>query len=105
MGAVERFEERVTEAIAELLDATRAESVGPTGSRALAYAVEAGFPPQMAYSFRDAAAISGVPEKALRDAAARGDLRTFMPEGRDRGALVLCDSLDDYMGVVRRDRA
>lgn len=98
MGALERFEERVTEAIAELLDATREEQQPvKAGSRALAFAVEAGFQPCMAYSLRTTAVYTGVPESVLRDEVEAGRLYAVMPEGRERGVMVPVDAVDEWM--------
>lgn len=83
-----------------LIDKANAEcrSVAlPCGSRALAFAIAAGLPPQMAYTVEQTSMYTGVGEKVLRSEEKAGRLHFTMPETRVKGAVVLVDEVDRWM--------
>lgn len=68
-----------------------------TNSRALAFAVEHGFKPQLAYKVSETAAYLGVDEKTLRAEHAAGRLKFVMPNGCTKGARITCDEVDRWI--------
>lgn len=66
-------------------------------SAALAYAVEAGLPPRMAYTVAQTARYTGVPETTLRREHAEGRLAFVVPRGQDRGALIETEEMDRWL--------
>lgn len=66
-------------------------------SAALAYAVEAGLPPRMAYTVAQTATYTGVPETTLRREHAEGRLAFVVPRGQDRGALIETEEMDRWL--------
>ena len=67
------------------------------GSRCLAWAVEAGLPPQMAYSVADTARYSGVTRATLYAEHEAGRLAFVVPRGAERGAVIRVEEMDRWM--------
>ena len=84
----------------KLIERANAEArscVLPCGSRALAFAVEAGLPPQMSYTVADTAKYTGVPAQTLYDEARAGRLAVRMPAGQKKGGRILVTEVDRWM--------
>lgn len=69
----------------------------PCGSRALAFAIEAGLPPQMSYTFDETAKYTGVPVDSLREEYHAGRLRALKPKSA-RAYRIFVDDVDEWMG-------
>lgn len=69
----------------------------PCGSRALSFAVEAGLPPQMAYTAAETSRYTGVPLQTLYYERNAGRLAFVIPKGNSRGALIRVDEVDRWM--------
>ena len=69
----------------------------PCGSRALAFAVEAGLPPQMAYTVAETSKYSGVDTKTLYEERNAGRLRMVLPRGNSKGNRITVDEMDRWM--------
>lgn len=69
----------------------------PCGSRALAFAVEAGLRPQMAYSVAETARYSGIDAKTLYEERSAGRLRMVLPKGNSKGNRITVDEMDRWM--------
>ena len=67
------------------------------GSRCLAMAVEAGLPPQMAYSVAETARYTGVSRSALYAEHDAGRLSFVVPRGQERGAVIRVEEMDRWM--------
>lgn len=67
------------------------------GSRCLAMAVEAGLPPQMAYSVAETARYTGVSRSALYAEHEAGRLAFVVPRGQERGAVIRVEEMDRWM--------
>lgn len=70
----------------------------PCGSRALAFAVEAGLPPQMSYTFEETASYTGVPARTLRAERRAGRLGAFRISPDSKEFRVPVDAVDEWMG-------
>ena len=69
----------------------------PCGSRALAFAVEAGLPPKMAYTIDETAKYSGLDRKTLYTEHEAGRIRFVLPKGNVRGNRIAVDEMDRWM--------
>ena len=67
------------------------------GSRCLAMAVEAGLPPQMAYTVAETARYTGVSRSALYAEHEAGRLAFVAPRGAERGAVIRVEEMDRWM--------
>ena len=74
-----------------------AEQPMPCGSRALAFAMQAGLPPRMTYNVSDTAKYLGVDVKTLREEHKAGRLAFIIPVGQDRGARIKVDEVDRWL--------
>lgn len=74
-----------------------AENPQPCGSRALAFAMQAGLPPRMTYNVSETAKYLGVDADALRDENRAGRLDFIIPEGKCRGARITVDEVDRWL--------
>lgn len=59
-------------------------------------AVKAGIPAKPLYSLGELAEMTGIPRTTIYTEARAGKLRTFMPAGKQRGALVRKEWFDDW---------
>lgn len=69
----------------------------PCGSRALAFAVEAGFGLKMAYTVHETARYSGIDVKTLYEESKAGRLRMILPKGSNKGMRIAVDEMDRWM--------
>ena len=69
----------------------------PCGSKSLAFAVEAGLPPQMAYTVQEAARFTGVDVQTLYREHTAGRIRFVLPKGNVKGNRIRVDELDRWM--------
>ena len=69
----------------------------PCGSRALAFAVEAGLKPQMAYTVAETAKYTGIDVKTLYEERNAGRLRMVLPKGNSKGNRITVDEMDRWM--------
>lgn len=67
------------------------------GSRCLAWAVEAGLPPQMAYTVAETARYTGLPRSTLYTEHEAGRLAFVVPRGAERGAVIRVEEMDRWM--------
>lgn len=67
------------------------------GSRCLAWAVEAGLPPQMAYTVAETARYTGLPRSTLYAEHEAGRLAFVVPRGAERGAVIRVEEMDRWM--------
>lgn len=67
------------------------------GSRALAFAMQAGLPPRMTYNVSDTAKYLGVDVKTLREEHKAGRLAFIIPVGQERGARIKVDEVDRWL--------
>lgn len=74
-----------------------AEHPMPCGSRALAFAMQAGLPPRMTYNVSDTAKYLGVDVKTLREEHKAGRLAFIIPVGQERGARIKVDEVDRWL--------
>lgn len=74
-----------------------AEQPMPCGSRALAFAMQAGLPPRMTYNVSDTAKYLGVDVKTLREEHKAGRLAFIIPVGQERGARIKVDEVDRWL--------
>ena len=77
------------------------ESPVPLGSKALAYAVQSGLPPQMAYTVAETARYTGIDERALRREHEAGHLAFVMPKGQTKGYRILTEEVDRWLAESR----
>lgn len=75
----------------------RLRSEGPTGSRALSFAVAAGLPPRMAYSLTETARYTGIDRQQLDAERKAGRLACIVPEGCVKGYRITVDEMDRWM--------
>ena len=66
-------------------------------SRALAFAVAAGLPPQMAYTVSQTAKYTGLNKQTLYREHDAGRLAFVMPNGNTRGYRIKVDEVDRWM--------
>ena len=95
MGAAELLEQA-----RELIEQANAEAQPvrlPCGSRALAFAVEAGLPPRMAYTVGETARYVGVDVKTLYAEHKAGRLEFLLPKGCSKGNRILVDEVDRWL--------
>jgi hypothetical protein len=74
-----------------------AEQPMPCGSRALAFAMQAGLPPRMTYNVSDTAKYLGVDVKTLREEHKAGRLAFIIPACQERGARIKVDEVDRWL--------
>ena len=67
------------------------------GSRCLAWAVEAGLPPQMAYTVADTARYTGISKSAIYDEINSGRLASVLPRGSEKGRVIRVEEMDRWM--------
>lgn len=96
------FISEVEESVGRLKEAL-AEGGSACGSRALAFAMQAGLPPQMAYTVAQTAFYTGVDEKTLRSENRAGRINFIMPAGKERGYRVPVGEVDRWMGEQGRN--
>nr|DAZ19054.1 MAG TPA: helix-turn-helix domain protein [Caudoviricetes sp.] len=77
------------------------ENPAPLGSKALAYAVQSGLPPQMAYTVAETARYTGVDARALRREHEAGRLAFVMPKGQTKGYRILTEEVDRWLAESR----
>lgn len=94
--ALSTFIEEVEGSVSRLKKSL-AENPLPCGSRALAFAVEAGLPPQMSYTLTQTALYTGIDRQTLDRERKAGRLRVVLPEGCERGARIRVDEVDRWM--------
>lgn len=87
----------VAKALIEQANATYKTVRLPCGSRALAFAIEAGLPPRMAYTVDQAASFTGLDRKTLYTEHDAGRLKFVLPKGNQRGNRISVDELDRWM--------
>lgn len=88
------------ETAARLIEKANAEYrsvVLPCGSRALAFAMEAGLPPQMSYTVAETAAYTGISAQTLYDEAKAGRIALKVPYGQTKGKRILVTEVDRWM--------
>lgn len=90
------FVEEVEQSLAKLKK-RMVENPNPAGSRALAFAIAAGFPPQMAYTVPDTAAYLGIDEQTLRRERRAGRIKFILPVGSTKGYRVTVDEVDRWL--------
>ena len=74
-----------------------AEQPMPCGSRALAFAMQAGLPPRMAYTVPQTAMYTGVSKETLKAEAEAGRIAFFKPNGKERYSMVKVDEVDRWL--------
>lgn len=74
-----------------------AEQPMPCGSRALAFAMQAGLPPRMTYNVSDTAKYMGIDAKTLYEEHDAGRLAFIMPKGKSRGYRIKVDEVDRWL--------
>lgn len=74
-----------------------AEQPMPCGSRALAFAMQAGLPPRMTYNVSNTARYLGVDVKTLYEEHDAGRLAFIMPKGKSRGYRIKVDEVDRWL--------
>lgn len=67
------------------------------GSEAMAVAVEAGFPPRMAYSVKEVSEFTGISRSQLYKEHDAGRLRWVIPAGSTKGAVISVAEIDRWM--------
>ena len=67
------------------------------GSRCLAWAVEAGLPPQMAYTVAQTARYTGISKSAIYDEINSGRLESVLPRGNEKGRVIRVEEMDRWM--------
>lgn len=67
------------------------------GSRCLAMAVEAGLPPQMAYTVSQTETYTGLDRSTLYDEMNAGRLAYVLPRGKDKGRVIRVEEMDRWM--------
>ena len=67
------------------------------GSRCLAWAVEAGLPPQMAYTVAETARYTGLAKSTLYDEINAGRLASVLPRGSEKGRVIRVEEMDRWM--------
>ena len=67
------------------------------GSRCLAMAVEAGLPPQMAYTVSQTERYTGLTRSTLYDEMDSGRLAYVLPRGKDKGRVIQVEEMDRWM--------
>ena len=67
------------------------------GSRCLAWAVEAGLPPQMAYTVAQTEKYTGIDRSTLYDEMNAGRLAYVLPRGKDKGRVIRVEEMDRWM--------
>lgn len=67
------------------------------GSRCLAWAVEAGLPPQMAYTVAQTEKYTGIDRSTLYDEMNAGRLSYVLPRGKDKGRVIRVEEMDRWM--------
>lgn len=67
------------------------------GSRCLAWAVEAGLPPQMAYTVTQTASYTGLTKSTLYDEINAGRLASVLPRGSEKGRVIRVEEMDRWM--------
>lgn len=87
-AAVDEFKRRVQ------------ENPNPCGSRALAFAMESGLPPRMAYTVSETAMYTGVDYQQLRREIQAGRLHQKLPAGNLKGARITVDEVDRWMDAM-----
>ena len=106
------MEEKKTSSVADMLDVAQrliAEANQtyhavrlPCGSRALAFAVEAGLKPKMAYTVAETARYSGVDVKTLYEERSAGRLHMIIPLDAEKGYRIAVDEMDRWMAESTR---
>lgn len=74
----------------------------PCGSRALAFAVEAGFKPQMAYTVDQTVLYTGISRKTLYAEHSAGRLKFISPAPNSKGSRIAVDEMDRWMEANER---
>lgn len=74
-----------------------AEQPMPCGSRALAFAMQAGLPPRMTYNVSDTAKYMGIDVKILYEEHDAGRMAFIMPKGKSRGYRIKVDEVDRWL--------
>ena len=74
-----------------------AEQPMPCGSRALAFAMQAGLPPRMTYNVSDTAKYMGIDVDTLYYEHDEGRLAFIMPKGKSRGYRIKVDEVDRWL--------
>lgn len=67
------------------------------GSKCLAWAVEAGLPPQMAYTVSQTERYTGLTRSTLYDEMDSGRLAYVLPRGKDKGRVIRVEEMDRWM--------
>lgn len=93
--AIDHFAESVERALSDFRKAM-AECPDPCGSRALAFAIQAGLPPQMSYTVDETARYTGICKKTLYDERDAGRLSIVLPNGAARGSRILVTEVDRW---------
>lgn len=69
----------------------------PCDSRAIAFAIQAGLPPQMAYTVADTAKYTGLGVRTLYAERDAGRLHMVLPKGSSKGNRIAVDEMDRWM--------
>lgn len=93
---MQAFIDEVEDSLARLKKAL-AEQPMPCGSRALAFAIQAGMPARMTYNVADTARYLGIDVKTLREEHRAGRLAFIIPVGQERGARIRVDEVDRWL--------
>ncbi len=96
------FFSRLMQLAAEMQRLLTGHQMTRCGSRCLAWAVEAGLPPQMCYSVSETAKYSGVSKATLRAEHDAGRLAFVIPEGQERGAVIEVEEMDRWIAENTR---
>lgn len=92
----------LTDSLHRLVDEF-AERIGESpyalGSPALAFAVEAGLPPRMAYSVSETARYTGFDVISIRNEMKAGRLRAIMPNGQSKGYRIPVKEVDRWIAA------
>lgn len=93
---LERFVDEVQGSI-DRLKKSMAENPMPCGSRALAFAVAAGYPPRMAYTVSETANYMGLDVMTLYRERDAGRIHFILPKGNSKGNRIAVDEVDRWM--------
>lgn len=94
--ALSTFIGEVEESMAKLKKSL-AENPLPCGSRTLAFAMQAGLPPRMAYTVSDTAKYMGLDVQALYRERDAGRIHFVLPKGNSKGNRITVDEVDRWM--------
>ena len=91
------FFEAVMQAAGDALQKLTGKRASRGGSRALAMAVEAGLPPQMAYTVAETARYTGIDKQTFYKERDAGRIQMVMPRGAEKGWRITVAEVDRWM--------